>query len=540
MKRLLIFAWIGLTVSLQAQLMRPSKFSLSATDSVYGGLIGSSISDIAGYGDTLWLGSGHGLSATFDNGESFIGYSPSFSGMGQGGISALAVWGDTIWVATGFDTTTVFGDLKAGGGISRSIDGGASWTALGQPMDELQMIVLEDDTTYGTYSKLDLWGVTILSVDVVTPIQNITYDLAFDGERLWATSFGGGLRVSSDLGETWERVMLPWDEFESLDSATIWSLQLDTLGLDSADINAGNLPAAATQYALDPLIHLNHIAFAVKAWNDTVYVGTSAGINRSLDGGKSWEHFTFQNSNISGNWVIALNRQILENGSERIWASTITTGAGDATGFSFFDSEAGYWRAPLLGNRVWNIGSDSRAVFAATDNGLWKSRDGLNFVLLPNYHNPDFSEVIYSDAVYAVLINYDGAIWVGTADGLAVSYNDGLSWDIHKARNDVSGDEFFAYPNPFTPRYDKVLNGQGHLIIRFVADINDEISIDIFDFAMHKVKTIVDTTPTQYAGSQELTWSGRNESGYLVANGTYFIRIRVEGEIHWTKVMVIN
>ncbi|NQV14721.1 hypothetical protein HQ531_04620 [bacterium] len=528
------------SVTLQAQLLRPTQFSLESADSVYSGLIGSSISDIAGVGDTLWLGSGHGLSATFDRGESFVGYSSRYPDLGQGGVSALVVYGDTLWVAMGFDTTTAFGDLKAGGGISRSIDGGASWTFLGQPMDELQVAVMDGDTTYGKYSKLDLWGVTILSVDVVTPVQNITYDLAFDGERLWATSFGGGLRVSSDLGDTWEKVMLPWDKFDVLDSVMIHSLQLDTLELDTISLDEDNLPAAATYYALDPLIHLNHIAFAVKAWSDTIWVGTSGGINRSLDGGESWEHFTFQNSNISGNWVIALNRQTLDDGSERIWASTITTGAGDATGFSFYDSETGYWRAPLLGSRVWNIGSEPNAVFAATDEGLWKTRDGLNFVLLPNYHNLDYSEVIYSDAVYSVLINNDGAIWVGTGDGLAVSNNGGLSWDIHKARSTVGGDDFYAYPNPFTPRYDKLLNGQGHLIIRFVADQGDEISITVFDFAMHRVNTVMDATPTQYAGSQELTWNGRNESGYLVANGTYFIRIEVGDDMHWTKVMVIN
>ncbi|NQV49783.1 MAG: hypothetical protein HQ507_04775 [Candidatus Marinimicrobia bacterium] len=526
MKKLITLGILLVSISLEAQLLRPSTFSLESADTVYSGLIGSSISDLAGHGDTLWLGSGHGLSASYDNGASFVGFSQRFSNLGQGGVSALEVWGDTIWVATGFDTTTGFGDLKAGGGISRSFDAGASWTHFEQPMDTLKMTVVNGDTSYEKYSVMNVWGVPLLSVDVVTPIQNISYDLAFDGTRLWATSFGGGLRVSRDLGESWERVLLPWDEFDRLDSTTIQNL-------------GSEIDDNPTYYALDPLQHYNHIAFAVKAWNDTVWVGTSGGVNRSTDGGSTWDHYTFQNSNISGNWVIALNRQKLEDGSESVWASTITTGVGDVTGLSFFDLETGYWRAPFLGYRIWNIASDAHSIYAATDFGLWKSKDALHFSPLPNYHNADYSEAIYSDAVYSVLVNEDGGIWVGTGDGLAISHDEGLSWNIHKARSSDSG-EFYAYPNPFTPKYDKVLKGQGNLIIRFKANAGEDVSISIFDFSMHRVKTLVEKANTPFSGPQERTWNGRNDGGYLVSNGTYFIRIEVESELHWTKVMVIN
>jgi hypothetical protein len=524
MKKITILFAFLMTFTLQAQLMRPSQFTLAATDSVYSGLIGSSISDLAGVGDTIWLGSGHGLSASFDNGDSYVGYSRRFSDLGQGGVSALTVRGDTIWIATGYDTTIAGENLKVGGGISRSLDGGNSWTLLGQPMDSLRR---DSSGLAATYSEIDLWGVSILAVDVVTPIQNITYDLAFDGKRLWATSFGGGVRVSHDYGDTWERVMLPWDELNILDSTALKNIESDII--DNPEY-----------YAQDGVQHLNHVAFSVKAWGDTVWVGTAAGANRSVDGGKSWTHYSFQNSNLSGNWVIALNRQVLEDGSERIWASSITTGDGDVTGISFFESDLNYWRVPLRGQKSWNFDSDKNTIYAATDDGLWKSKDGLHFILLPNFQNSDRSETVYSEEVYAVLINNDGAVWVGTGDGLAVSYNDGLTWNIHKARSTADGDEFYAYPNPFTPRYDKVLNGQGNLIIRFLAEAGDELSISVFDFAMHRVKQVREDYAAPFSGPQELTWNGRNELGYLVSNGTYFIRMENGSEISWTKVMVIN
>lgn len=513
--------------SLFGQFLKPTTPTLGVADTVYTGLIGSSISDIEGVGDTIWLGSGHGLGASFDNGSSYVGYSQQFSELGKGGVSALTVHGDTIWAAMGFDTTTAFGDFKAGGGISRSTDGGSSWTFLGQPMDSLQMTITGTDTSYEKYSTIDLWGVSILAVDVVTPIQNITYDLAYDGTRLWATSFGGGLRVSHDLGDTWERVMLPWDDMPVLDSTVVHELKDDIL-------------ANPEFFAQDGLLHLNHVGFSVQAWNDTIWSGTSGGINRSLDGGKSWEHFTWQNSNISGNWVIALDRQILSNGDERIWASTITTGAGDETGLSFFDMATEYWRAPFLGYRAWNIDSDASSVYAATDQALWKSKDGLHFVPLPSFQSPDKAEKIYSNNVYAVLVNDDEAVWVGTGDGLAISRDGGITWDIEKARLDEDEGKFYAYPNPFTPRLDKVLFGQGNLIIRFTADVNEDVSITIHDFAMHQVKAVVKTEPARFDGAQEWTWNGRNDQGYLVANGTYFIRYEIGSEIHWAKVMVIN
>jgi flagellar hook assembly protein FlgD len=57
---------------------------------------------------------------------------------------------------------------------------------------------------------------------------------------------------------------------------------------------------------------------------------------------------------------------------------------------------------------------------------------------------------------------------------------------------------------------------------------------------MHRVKQVREDYAAPFSGPQELTWNGRNELGYLVSNGTYFIRMENGSEISWTKVMVIN
>jgi len=129
---------------------------------------------------------------------------------------------------------------------------------------------------------------------------------------------------------------------------------------------------------------------------------------------------------------------------------------------------------------------------------------------------------------------------VGSSDGIAVSRDEGLSWEITKSRPAIESMEFIAFPNPFTPRQDKVFDGQGNVLLRFTANVGDELSITVFDFAMHKVREITFKEQATFSGPQDRTWNGRNDAGYLVANGTYFVRLDLEGETAWTKVMVIN
>jgi len=521
MKRLLlVFAFM--VAGLQAQMNRPTQHVLAVADTVVAGFIGSSTADIKGQGDTLWFGTSHGLSVTYDNGQSFVSITPRYSDIGVGSISGLAVSGDTVWVATAFDSLVAEESLDTGGGISRSFDSGHTWEYLGQPMDSLVYV----DGEAQVYSPMVVFGDTILAVDVVTPINNPSYDLAYDGQRIWTASFAGGLRVSHDFGTTWQRVLLPWDDQTRLDSLTLLSL-------------AEDIDTDPEYYALDPVTHLNHRVFSVIAYGDEVWVGTAGGVNHSNDGGRSWERFSYTNTNITGNFVVALHRQQKSTG-DIIWASTVTTGPFDYTGVSFYDVNAGYWRSAELDTWAYNFGSSDEAIYSATQTGLYKSRDGRHHSHLPPIQHTDGSEIIFSDRVYSVFVNDDDAVWVGTGDGIAVSRDDAVTWTITKARPEQDPDDFFAYPNPFTPRYDKQLLGQGYVLLRFSANAGESIDLTIFDFAMEKVREVVVNEQTPFSGVQERTWNGRNEAGYLVANGTYFARLTLDDRTLWTKIMVIN
>ncbi|MCF7797367.1 MAG: hypothetical protein K9N11_04835 [Lentisphaeria bacterium] len=524
---------------LWGQLMRPVSYQLTGGDSTLQGLIGNGISDMKMTGDTVWLGSGHGLSVTRDGGNSFRSYSRQFSDIGYGGVSGLTVAGDTVWAAFAIDSLVGDENAQTGVGIARSLDGGASWTRLPQPMDTLKWHYIYNDagtqiidSTVQVYSTIQVFGQDIPAVDVVTPIKNVTFDLAYDGKWLWAASFAGGLRRSGDLGETWQRVLLPWDNEARLDSGLLVELApqiaADTVG--------------TRQYTLDPVLHLNHRVFSVIAWDDTVWVGTAGGINVSNDGGRSWRHMNSSSTNMSGNWVVALHRQQRSDGRAVNWASTVTTGGSEVTGLSYHleDESEYYWYSTLPGFRIHNFASTGAAIYAAGELGLFKSKDGDHFVSFPPIRSADGSTNIFSDAAYSVLARSDGALWVGTGDGLAITYNEGLTWRVEKAQAETKDQELIAYPNPFFPYHSKQLQGEGHLIIQYNVQAGASVSLKVYDWAMSEVVTLLEGATAPLNGSQESYWTGRNSAGHRVANGTYFIQLEQDETVTWTKVMVIN
>jgi hypothetical protein len=134
----------------------------------------------------------------------------------------------------------------------------------------------------GLNDTIVIYGVNILSaLPVVVPQQNLSYDIAITKTQndtnnftIWITSFAGGLRKSTDYGNSWQRVVLPPDD-------------LDSIYISGVGYN----------FALNPVINLNHRAFTIESANDSVlYVGTADGINKSTDWGISWRKYNFQNT----------------------------------------------------------------------------------------------------------------------------------------------------------------------------------------------------------------------------------------------------
>ncbi|MFQ5823713.1 MAG: hypothetical protein ACE5JB_06635 [bacterium] len=445
------------------------------------GLASNTVTDIVVHGGTIWFGTGAGLSRTSDEGLSFDSFGTD-QGIGQGGVSGLVVSDEVIWVATGFDTTTEFGTLQAGGGLAYSLNGGNNWIFVPQPG--------------------------------VTNVQNIAFDIALRGTEVWIASFGGGLRKSDNFGQSWELV-------------------------------------TPDSFFFDPLNRLNHRAFSVITVDSILWVGTAGGVNRSTDGGTIWTNFNHANQAepISGNFVVALANQRFR-GEEIIWAATVetTVESEDTTefrGVSWSADQGFTWRTALRGEFAHNFAFDDSVVYVVTDNGLYKSIDGgETWALFPEIINAMGSRRILTNEFFAVGVGAGPTVWAGTADGLAKTSDNGLSWDIFQTFEPTGREgspRTYAYPNPFSPNVHNVLGGIGHVRIQYNTTRATRITLKIYDFAMQLVTIVVKNKPRPANGDFYEIWDGRDSRGVQVDNGVYFYRLDLEGEgSFWGKVIVLN
>ncbi len=153
------------------------------------------------------------------------------------------------------------------------------------------------------------YGDNILqALPVTVAEQNLTYDITFTTGTVWITSFAGGLRKSTNMGQSWQRVVLPPDFLSSINPEDSLDFCLSPVG--GAFCSDGNL---------------NHRAFSVISPNaTTLYVGTANGVNKSTDNGISWVKFNHQNQDepISGNFVTSLGYNSTDS---TVWASTWKT-----------------------------------------------------------------------------------------------------------------------------------------------------------------------------------------------------------------------
>jgi hypothetical protein len=472
--------------------------------------LGNGISDILTIGDTVWLGTGKGVSVSFDRGENwtnFYGTEP----FGNVDISAIAYnkYDGSVWVATSQDVEVSGGEiLPEGRGYRYTTDGGLSWSTLVQPIDDPGDSLL----VYGINDGVNLPRVRALPV--TTGINNLTYDVAFTKGVIWTASFAGGLRKSTDNGQTWQRALLPSDELDEIS------------------------PDDTIKYALQPVAgnfgsddHLNHRLFSVISVNDTtLYVGTANGINKSNDNGISWAKFNHQNQDnpISGNFVVALGYNQIDN---TVWGATWRAeNPEEFYAVSATNDGGENWNVFLDGEKAHNFGFIFNNIIAATDNGAFRTRNQGNSWILPNNIIDSESGVaLTTSEIFSAAASEKNDIWLGSGDGLAKLRETGFwrgEWKIYFASLPVgSANETYCYPNPFSPKLEV-------LKIKYsTGGVGKKITIRIFDFAMNIVKTViqnVDRIKTLDDAPEK--WDGRDGNGNVVPNGVYFYRIDFDND----------
>ena len=480
----------------------------------------NSILDIAINGDTIWLGTSRGLSRSTDGGNSWKNFYDTGDFKKDESVTALAVGNGMVWAATGKSREINGQDMPVGTGLKFSTDGGDTWFAVPQPIDPPG-----DSIVYYGINRLR-------ALPITTEINNITYDIAISKNYVFIASFAGGLRASADSGQTWRRVVLPPDYLNSVKPT-------DTLSFSLQPVSG----------RFGPENNLNHRVFSVTTDGDSlVYVGTAGGVNKSTDEGISWVKFNHKNERepISGNFVVSL---ACNKADGSVWAATWKAeGQTEFNAVSASTDGGKSWNVFLNEEQAHNFGfkyySGKSDIFAATDNGMFRTNDGGQTWILPGTIKDDSTgfelrtNVFYSIASKA---NNDGTydIWLGSDNGLVRLNETGEmwkgTWKVFIASNTESGENFYSYPNPFAPGLETAT------IVFKLSEPQQKVSVRIFDFGMHLIKTLEQNVVESGDKTKMVYWDGTDESGNVVPNGVYFFRVDLgSSERHYGKIMVLR
>ena len=483
----------------------------------------NSISKILPRGDTIWIGSGTGLSYTTDAGRSWKLFTATETFDGKS-VSAIAIRGNTIWVASEYSVQADNQSVPTGGGLHYSTDRGATWTSLPQPVDTGKV----DTLIYG-HNKIPIVATTVLE-------KNVTWDLALTQNAVWTASWAGMLRKSTDQGKTWQRIVLPPDDLKRISPSDTLHFAMSVVDKTFKD---------DTLYSGDTLHgSLNHSAFSVYASDDsTLWVGTAGGINKSTDGGTSWRKFNHQNQlkPISGNFVVGITEQRWHS-KRIIWAATSNAVDPDEKRGVSFSSDGGEtWGTALLGDFAHNIAIRDSIVYVAADGGLYRSADfGQSWTRSGTIADPTNFQRFASSRMTATAAKGDTA-WVGGDEGLAYTIDSpaqpfGFSWRVLRTYVPVQASgKTYSYPLPFSPAAEVVR-------IHFSTAGNTlPVTIRIFDFAMSPVKTLLRGATRIGSVEHDEIWDGRDDRGRRVSNGVYFYRVEIEGsDPQWGKIFVLQ
>jgi hypothetical protein len=412
--------------------------------------------------------------------------------------------------------------VPTGTGIKVSTDHGLNWSAFPQPIDsQTDSVVI-----YGSN--------IIYALPVVVRQQNLSYDIAVTRAQndpsnyvIWICSFAGGLRKSTDYGASWQRVLLPPDNLDSI----------------SIDVSGYN-------FELNPRDNLNHRVFTITAVNDsTLYVGTANGINKTTSWGVNWRKYNFLNTDplgsgngISGNFVVSLDVQRYA-GKEIVWGATRRAeSSSEFDALSFSSNGGANWVSTLVDLKPNGMSFKDSIVYGFTDAGLWRANFGnFNWAKPGLIYDERTRDQLRTNQFYAG--NYFGdTLYFGSADGLLQTQEFGQPW-IGKWRiyrriepiNLSSETKTYAAPNPFAPD-DEVTR----IFYKSTKDVS-KITIKIFDFAMNPVRVLIQNATR--SGTSELftAWDGRNDKGAFAANGVYFYRVEIEGEDDvWGKILLLQ
>jgi hypothetical protein len=307
-----------------------------------------------------------------------------------------------------------------------------------------------------------------------------------NGDTMWTKTFaginfGGGRSVqqTSDGGY----IITGTVNFFSTDSADVWLIKTDANGDTTWTKTFGGSN--------------NDEGYSVQQTADSGYVIT--GYTHSYGAGES------------DVWLIKT-----EIDGDTIWTKTFGGSDSDLGRYAQQTADGGY---VILGwTRSFGFGAWDVWLIKTDANGdtMWTKTFGGSF----------------EDVGHSLQQTFDGGYIIA---GATRSFGTG-GYDVWLIRVDadivsrtsINGYQLQQnYPNPFNPR----------TIINYRLAFDNFVELAIYNLSGQQIRTLVSIY--QPAGSHQVEWDGRDESGQPVASGIYFYQLKAGNDFAATKKMVL-
>lgn len=457
----------------------------------------------------------------------------------------------TILVGLGYNEEAGDDVIPSAGGFALSTDGGESWLGRGAPLDAPTDI----EVTYGAN--------TLPASPIFTPADAPPYWVDVDPTTgdLYSANALAGLRVSRDGGVSWSRVVLPPDTLRAISPDQTYAFPYTPAGVQLPDAESASDVS---------LYGFNFVAYSVLVDEEgTVWSGSLAGLNRgdastvdAASGDRAWVRYSSDvaRPGPSADFIVALRARELADARDEVWMAAWPSGRSIDLAPNADDEQFGVtvWRGDdpgtgepifdtvLLGERIYDFAFSGETIYAAGQNGLFVSDDGGRVWRgVRVFRGVDGQPLPLrpGSSVFSAAVTDDGTLWVGTGDGLISSENGGDSWTLYRANvpsnpevtdlsDEVPDVETYAYPNPFSPRADRLIR------IRVDVDEPGPLRVRIFDFSMRLVADLGEGD--RGSGPNEVIWTGTADDGTRIANGAYIYVVDTGDQQVSGKILVLD
>ncbi|MEW6196070.1 MAG: SdrD B-like domain-containing protein [Bacteroidota bacterium] len=229
----------------------------------------------------------------------------------------------------------------------------------------------------------------------------IVYSMIFDGQNIYAGTWGGKIYMSSNDGQTWTVINA------GMNVSFIWSLQISG-GYIFAATELGVYIYNGSTWSLTSLAGIDVHSLTVSG--GVIYAGTwGLGVYKSTDNGTTWLPM---NNGLSYFLTI---QSVTATASGELFAASVGGGVFKFDGSVWVNVNIGY-------DFVWVMNSSSSAIFAGTyGDGLYRSFDG----------GATWSKVTTLNApfIYSISVSGSGKVYVASwASGVFESTDNGNTW----------------------------------------------------------------------------------------------------------------